>query len=380
MTKKHHTEVLIVGAGPAGAALAVWLARKGVECLLVDRARFPRRKPCASCFSPLCLPWLRDLGLEGEVRTGQRIRYIEVQSPKSFLRFDTANNPLGSSFHVFPRIEFDRLLVEKARALGVPLLEGIPVESLVSEGGAVVGARGNGMEFRARVTVVATGSFTRFLPAEHRPDVRTYQTLIGWYEGVADLDPLITDSFTAPWLLGSGWVFPESPRSANVGIMVHEALRKASRASLRELFEAYCETPFVKKRLKGAKRAGPLRGSPIRYSLRPKGICGDGFLMVGEACLLTQPLTGEGISQALSSAALAAEVLGRERGTSPCRREQLRPYEDGIRERFGRDFRKAGFLRRWLDRPVPLEAGISLVRRVPGLHAWIEKRLHRVVL
>lgn len=380
MTNRRHTKVLIVGAGPAGAGLAIRLAQKGVDCLLVDRARFPRRKPCAGCFSPRCFPWLSRLGLEETVKTGQQIRYIEVQSRKSSVRLDTACNPLGSSFYVFPRVEFDRLLVEKAKALGVPLLEGVQIESLRREGGAVVGARGRDQEFAARVTVVATGACSRFLPPEFRREVRTYQSLIGWYDGIADLDALVTDSFTAPWLQGSGWVFPESPRGANVGIMVHEDLLRKSRGNLRRLFEAYCETPFVSRRLRGATRVGNLRGSPIRTCTRPKGICGDGFLMVGEACLLTQPLTGEGISQALSSAALAADVLGRDPGAPPCRREELRPYEEGVRDRFQRDFRKAAFLRRWLDRPMPLEAGLSLVRRSPGLRAWIEKRLDRVVL
>jgi menaquinone-9 beta-reductase len=377
---RFETEVLIVGAGPSGGALAVWLAERGVQCLLVDRARFPRRKPCASCFSPRCFPLLKRLGLEDTVRTGQQLRYIEVQSEKSRARFDTLVNPLGPDFYVFPRLEFDRLLVEKAKSLHVPLLEGVTIEGLTREGGVVTGACGGGMEFRARVTVIATGAFSRFLPASHRREMRTYQTLIGWYEGFSDLDPAVTDSFTAPWLQGSGWIFPESPQRVNVGVMVHERLLRASGSNLRGLFEAYCASPFVRERLQGARRVGALRGSPIRYSLRPEGICADGFLMVGEACLLTHPLTGEGISQALRSAALAAEVLAEAHDQGAYNREVLRPYESGVRRLFRLNFRKGAFLRGWLDRPAPLEIAVSLARSSSRFHGWVERKLHRIVL
>ena len=380
MKSKLHAEALIIGAGPSGSALSIWLAQQGWDCILVDRARFPRRKPCAGCFSPRCFPHLKKLGLDEVVRAGQQIRFIDLQAPGVTVRFDTAKSPVGSSFHVFPRESFDRILVERARSCSVRLLEGTPIEGLVTEKGRVVGARGNGVEIRAKVTVVATGAFSRFLPSDWRKEVRTYQTLVGWYEGFSDLDPFVTDSFTAPWLMGSGWIFPESDRRANVGIMVHADRLRATRKNLRDLFHAYCETTIAQERLKGAKRVGPLLGNPIRYTLRPRGICGDGFLMVGEACLLTQPLTGEGISQALRSAALAAEVLAGARSAESYTCEELQPYAQGISRMFGKNFWKGGFLRRWMDRPFPLHTAISLARGHTGWRQWLERRLHRIVL
>ena len=377
---RRSTEILIIGAGPSGAALAVWLAELGVECLLVDRAHFPRRKPCASCFSPRCFPLLRRLGLEDTVRTGQQLQFIEVQNEKARVRFDTASNAFGPDFHVFPRPEFDRLLVEKARALHIPVLEGVSIEGLKRSGNRVVGAHSQGWEFEAKATVVATGAFSRFLPAAHRKQMLSYQTLIGWYEGLADLDPLTTDSFAAPWLLGSGWIFPESHDRVNVGIMVHERQLKARGNNIHRLFDAYCSSPFARERLRGARRVGPLQGSPIRYTVHPTGICDDGFLMVGEACLLTHPLTGEGISQALRSAALAAEILVSAHREGTYNRELLLPYEQGIENLFGRNFWKGQFLRRWMDRPVPLGIAIRLACRWPTLHDQLAKRLHRLVL
>lgn len=380
MQSRLTTEALIIGAGPAGASLALRLARRGWDCLVVDRARFPRRKPCAGCFSPRCFPHLEDFGLDGEVRSGQRVRFVDLQTPRRFLRLETNRNPLEAGFHVYPRERFDALLVEKARAASARLLEGIAVEGLRWERGAVVGAYGGDVEMRASVTVVATGASRRLLPADAGPTGRAYQSVVTWFEGFADLDPTITDSFSAPWLMGSGWIFPESAGRANVGVMVHADRLKAAGGSLRRLFHAYCENPLAKRRLRGARQVGPLWGSPIRYATRPRGIFGNGYLAVGEACLLTHPLTGEGISQAFRSSAVAAEVLDDARRAGAWSRETLGPYARRIEELFHRNFRKAAFIRSWNDRPFLLEGSIAVTRRLGPLRAWVERRLDRFVL
>jgi menaquinone-9 beta-reductase len=375
-----HAEALIIGAGPSGSSLATWLAEQGWDCILVDRARFPRRKPCAGCVSPRCLPFLKRLGLEEEVRTGQKLCFIDVQTPDLSVRFDTSKHPLGADFYVVPRERFDHLLLEKAKSRFVRVLEGVSVERLKWDGERVVGACAGDVEIQARVTVVATGANRRFLPPEERPRVRTYQTLIGWFEGFSDLDPSVTDAFMAPWLIGSGWIYPESSQRANVGIMVHADLLRASGKNIRQLFHRYCSSKFARRRLKGASRVGRLVGSPIHYALRPKGICGDGFLMVGEACLLTHPMTGEGISQAFRSAAVAARVLHQARDEKEITREVLQPYAQEIQDLFRRNFWKAWLLRRWIDRPSCLIASVALTRLLPGLKPWVESRLNRIVL
>jgi len=380
MTRPLQCEALIIGAGPAGASLAVWLAQEGWDCLLVDRAHFPRRKPCAGCFAPRCFPDLRRLGLEDVVKSGQQIRFLDLQVPQRSLRLETAKNPFGPDFYVFPRERFDALLVEKARSHSVRLLEGISIDSLTRQDGWVVGASAAELEIRAKITVVATGANTRFLPPERRFFMRSYQTLIGWFEGFRDLDPFTTDSFCAPWLPGNGWVFPESDQRANVGIMVHADLRKGSQRNLKALFEAYCDSPFLKRRLRGAQRTGRLWGSPIRYALRPAGIHGNGFLMIGEASLLTHPLTGEGISQAFRSARAAAETLRVARETGSFGEEVLELYHGEIHGLFRRNSWKAARIREFLDFPYFMRSFLFLARLVPGLRSWMERRLNLFVL
>lgn len=373
-------EVLIVGAGPAGASLAAWLSQEGWDCVLVDRARFPRRKPCAGCFSPKCFPSLRRLGLEEIVKTGHKIQWLELRVPGRSVRLDTGKNSLGGDFYVFPRERFDALLVETARSRGARVVEGVEIESLIKQGERVVGAEARGLSFRSEVTVIATGASLRFLPPEHKGRVRRYQALIGWFEDCLHLDSSTTDAFCAPWLPGNAWIFPEGDGRANVGMMVHAEKLKGPEGNLRRWFEAYCADPGTAARLSGARRPERLWGRPIQYAARPVGIWGHGFLAIGEASLLTHPLTGEGISQALRSAEAAAETLARARAAGSCASEALRVYDRIVQAVWGRNFRKASLLRRLLDSPNVLPVLIGLAGRTGWLAHLVEAHLDRFAL
>lgn len=373
-------EVLIVGAGPAGASLAVWLSQDGWDCVLVDRARFPRRKPCAGCFAPKCFPSLRRLGLEEVVKTGRQIRCLELRMPGCSVRLHTGRNRLGGDFYVFPRERFDALLVETARNRGARVMEGVEVESLDRKGERVVGATARDRSFRSEVTVIAVGASLRFLPPEQKKRVRRYQALIGWFEECPRLDPFTADAFCAPWLPGNAWIFPESDGRANVGIMVPAEKLKGAGGKLHSLFEAYCADPGTAVRLSGARRPERLWGSPIQFAARPVGICGDGFLAIGEASLLTHPMTGEGISQALRSAEAAAATLARARAAGSYGAEALGDYDRKVQAIWGRNFRKATLLRHVLDSPALLRRLIGLAGRTGWLAGLVEAHLDRFAL
>src|SRR5215831_5969363 len=110
------TQILIVGAGPSGAAAAVQLGQLGIkDVLLVDRDRFPRNKTCGSGLSPAALHAAEALGIGPEVR--------KRANPVLTVRFVTPAGevlqvPANSAAVILLRKEFDALLVERARALG----------------------------------------------------------------------------------------------------------------------------------------------------------------------------------------------------------------------------------------------------------------------
>src|SRR2546423_846111 len=157
---------VVVGAGPAGDTTALLLARAGASGLLVDRARFPRGKPCSEYLSPATTAEVEGLGGDllgaGERTTHARVYGMKIVAPGGAAmvgRFRGASRPYSLAL---PRTSFDAILVASAAREGAEVREGVTVEALVSDGGlisGVVGRSGNGKRetYGSRIVVGADG-------------------------------------------------------------------------------------------------------------------------------------------------------------------------------------------------------------------------------
>src|SRR5690348_16765440 len=155
-------DVVVVGAGPAGATTALLLARAGASVLLLDRARFPRDKPCSEYLSPATTDVLERLGggilAAVEHTTHARLYGMKVVAPGGAAmvgRFRGASRPY--SFAV-PRTSFDAILVAAAARAGAHVREATAVEDLVWERGVVAGVvarshHGHRVRWNARIVV-----------------------------------------------------------------------------------------------------------------------------------------------------------------------------------------------------------------------------------
>ena len=159
-------DVIVVGAGPGGAVASILLARRGRDVLLLDKATFPRDKPCAEYLSPEINVLLARLGLLAAVEaTGPaRLRGFIIVPPSGRpFRGDFVPEGPHSYGMAVPRTALDAALLARARAEGVAVREGFRVGDLLREGDRVVGVRGRARgrrdeeELRAAVTVGADG-------------------------------------------------------------------------------------------------------------------------------------------------------------------------------------------------------------------------------
>jgi geranylgeranyl reductase family protein len=314
-------DVLVVGAGPAGAACALWLARAGIDTLLVDQHDFPRDKICGDALIPDAHHALKRLGLYDEVMAvAQPSQHLACIGPRGG-RVD-----VPGSVAVLPRLVLDDIVCRGAQRAGARLHTPWRFDAPLEEGDVVVGARlkqGDAVrEVRARWVVLATGAVPQALQAAGMCDRRTPSgvALRGYVKNDAMVGRIqalevVWDKSLAP---GYGWIFPAPDGRFNIGVGVansHPAAgggeaAKMKDVNLRQLFDAFCEHYAPARELmRDGTLEGDLKGAPLRCSLSGARHARPGLLVTGEAAGSTYAFTGEGIGKALETGLLAAEAL-----------------------------------------------------------------------
>lgn len=323
--------VVIVGAGPGGATAAVALAQRGVrDVILLDKDQFPRDKTCGSGLSPNAVALLEELGVGGEVRRlGYPINALRLVTPGKREMFLSSEE----AAIVLLRKDFDNLLVERARSLGVDFRPGFHARELVREGGRVVGVRSkDGQEVRGAYVLAADGAHSIF-SVDPRPK-RTISTLMGWWEGVP-FEPhaveMIFDQNLAPLY---GWLFPENDTRVNIGICMdgEDARGNKTDRNVREVFQRFLDDHFA-ARLRNGRQIGRFKGHPISYTTWVSHTHVPGMVFLGEAARITHNATGEGIWQAMQSGVYAAEAVSAALAGTP-EEEAMKRYAWTCRRRF----------------------------------------------
>lgn len=359
-------QVLIIGAGPAGASAATFLARLGARVTLLERSRFPRDKVCGDGCTPRTVWMLERLGL-GELALTAEAAPIDsayVASPGG-RELDSAipAHIFGGRACVIPRRLLDERLVQGATRAGAELREGVRVEALErEESGVTVRCRG-GEVLRANVVLGCDGApsvVRKALGAPPFPKTEEAFAVRTYYEGVKLSRPTAFGLFWEEDLLPAyGWIFPLPDGRANVGLGMRADRLAASAEKLPALLERFCETPRAKAELAGARRVGGIKGHPIPYGSFAREATFDRALLLGDAAGFVNPLTGEGIEFALESGAFAAEALAEAAEAGDFSRRGL-----------------AGYARRWEPR---FRTTFQLNRRLMHVfeRAWLVDRLVR---
>jgi flavin-dependent dehydrogenase len=374
-------DVAIVGAGPAGSTLAVRLAREGLRVLLVDRAAFPRPKPCGEFISPECLPLLEEIGVAHGLREagahpvrGMALRGFGQQAEGRYGRRRPYAPGVAAHGFGLRREVFDALLLEHAGATpGVEVEEGFRVVELVRspESGAVDGVEGvdrSGRRRRiaARFVVGADGLRSRVaarLGARRRRRWLRKIAMTTRFEGVAPRDG------------GELHVFPGGYFAActvdrdlfSVNLVVDAARVRGGRDGLEALFEERVRSvPTVRRRLHDARRVDPVTACGPFGTVTSRRTF-DGAALVGDAAGYVDPMTGEGISYALiGSARLARHLVpALDRGDESA--ASLRGYEADYRRELKPRHRTSLLLQAGMRSPALTRGVVMSLRAIPGL-------------
>ncbi len=311
--ESRQTEVLIVGAGPAGTAAAIRLAEQNVRVVLVDKCFFPRVKVCGDGLTPRSVTALRGLGTEAaSLPDARRFGGLTLIAPDNSSGFLPITRDGAQTYGVVvQRRHLDHALVEHAVSVGAEFVPGLHVTSSIVESGQVCGANGeldgHQIQIRAKLTIAADGSaggFSARLGLKRRRTtnevaMRTY------FANVDTAFDVLQIYFCRHLLPAYGWVFPLCNGMANVGIgLESEAL---TRTNLSSAFQTFVrEHSVLREQLQHAEMIEAPRGFSLRSAFDWRTSYAAGVLLVGDAAGLVHPFTGEGIRYALESGMLAA--------------------------------------------------------------------------
>jgi geranylgeranyl reductase family protein len=300
-------DVIVVGAGPAGGAAAAALAAQGISVLMVDRDKFPREKVCGDALVPEAMEALQRIGL------AEKIRAHSISLPGYTLVSPSGSSvDLESEVVLLERLALDSLISAKAIANGAIFAQGQLRGAQTSSDGAVACVLDD-RRFQCRVLIAAPGADLTSLrtlgitPKFNKPEgvaIRKYYRSSG---GPARPYFFLCEEF----LPGYAWIFPMGENYYNVGCGRFLTTSKKFETSLSNAFEKFLqEDPVAKQLVSGATESTPLRGASLRCGMPTIDYAQkDRILLVGEAIGTTIPGWGEGVSKAMETGLLAAEVV-----------------------------------------------------------------------
>jgi flavin-dependent dehydrogenase len=340
-------QVLVVGGGPAGSTAATLVARQGFNVVLVEREVFPRYHIGESLL-PSCLRIFDLLGVREKVESYGFQRkdggYFDWGGQLWEIEFGNLSKPLYG-FQVV-RSEFDRLLLEHARSVGVEVLEGVEAKEFIFENGRPVAADcvdGNGSSTRISFDTLVDASGRAGLMATRNLRNRRYHeafmniALWGYWEGakrlaVGPVGAIATCAIPGGWI----WAIPLHDNTLSVGVVLHKLTFKELRKyfTLEDLYRnSIASSRVVANLVEGSQLRLPIRAESD-YSYTAERFSGPGYYLAGDAACFLDPLLSTGVHFATFSGLVAAASISSTLRCEVDEAEAVRFYDSSYRRAF----------------------------------------------
>jgi geranylgeranyl reductase family protein len=319
-------DVIVVGAGPAGATTAFYLAQSGLDVLLLEKSRFPREKVCGDGLTPRAVKTLVAMGIsvseqDGWVRNkGLRVigagKRLELPWP------ELASYP-GYGL-VRTRNDLDEALARRAQQAGARLQEGVTVTAPVrsERTGRITGVAAKAADgaadrtYRARVVVAADGNSSRLSVAMglRKRDDRPLGVAVRTYYRTPRHDDDYLESWLDLWdgdrlLPGYGWIFGMGDGTSNVGLGLLNTSAAFGHTDYHALLRKWLKSMPAEWGFTEENRTEPIRGAALPMGFNRTPHYHQGLLLVGDAGGMVNPFNGEGIAYAMESGEILARTI-----------------------------------------------------------------------
>lgn len=363
-------DAIVVGAGPAGAVCAYILGLSGARVLLLDKEKFPRDKPCGDFVSGRLCERLKKLSLYESVANTPHcvIDDLLFSHPHvgSFLIRNSLNREVNSGF-VCPRQHLDAVLVGEAKK-HVDFREGVKVKGLIWEGNQIVGVQSEQEAFIAKLVVGADGAngvTAKALGVATMDEDHNAVSIRSYYTQVKGMTKSVELHFLDQVQPGYFWIFPVdyAKGEANVGLGILSRNVRNQNVQLKKLLESIVqEDPQFRERFAQAKCITPVKGWPLPFGSKRRPLAFPGAILTGDAGGLIDPMSGEGIENAIRSAECAAEVVLKALAADDYSQKFLRQYETGVEKLLRSELRKGYLIQKMSRNPLILKLVFLLLK------------------
>lgn len=342
------TDVIIIGGGPAGAALGAYLSLAGIDNIIFEKAMHPRPHVGESLV-PSTTRIFKDIGfLETMEREGFVKKYGAAWHPPArknefdieFREFPQEGVDQDYTYHV-DRSKFDLFLLQHAQKLGSKVYQGIYVKEVLFENDHASGVlfKIGSQEFRlsAKMVIDATGRDTllgRQLKIKKKDPIFNQYAVHAWFENVnkgAGISQEFIHIYFLPVERGWVWQIPITETVTSIGVVVDKAVFKQSKLDIEQYFDHHINSnPDLANAMKKARRVNAFK-TEGDYSYSMKKFVGNGFMLVGDAARFVDPIFSSGVSVALYSAKFASEQIRESLESGDLSEKALLPYEEKLR-------------------------------------------------
>jgi geranylgeranyl reductase family protein len=304
-------DIAVIGGGPAGAAAAIRAARNGARVIVFEKGAHGRDKVCGDGLTPRAVAALDALAipLDG-AHLIDGLRMIAGSRRRELPWSDGGRFPDHGA--VWPRRRLDAALIDAAAAAGAQVRFGVEAEAVIDDAGRVTGVRSGSAVTAADLVVVAAGAqgaVARQLGAVRDPREPYGIAIRAYVESPRHADRHIEACLTVKdrhgtWVPGYGWMFPCGDGTVNIGVGALSTMRGFKQLNLNSLLDSY-------RAMVPDWQVGPNLERPRAWRLPMSAVTrhGPGWVAIGDAAGLVNPMNGEGIDYGLESGMLVADLF-----------------------------------------------------------------------